>query len=147
MVSLVRQRVVDAPQRTRLSQPFWDGCALGELRFLRCDTCGRALSVPTPRCRSCLSDRLRWEVSAGSGVLYSYSVVLRPPRPSFDVPYAAAIVRLHERFDVVTNVVDCDSDDLFIGVGVRVMFHSTGDITLPYFVLDDASKGPNCREG
>jgi hypothetical protein len=34
-----------APQPSRLSQPYWDGCRHGELRFMICGVCGTAPAI------------------------------------------------------------------------------------------------------
>ena len=36
---------IPVPSPSRLSQPYWDGCLAGELRFQRCDVCG---TIPQP---------------------------------------------------------------------------------------------------
>jgi hypothetical protein len=77
---------------------------------------------------------LTWEESAGLGSLYSWTVVWRPPAPSFAVPYAPAIVCLDEDYFLMTAVVGCEPDQLHEGLRLAVEFHpASGTITLPYF--------------
>ena len=38
------------PVPTPETQPFWDGCAAGELRIQRCTDCGRPYFYPRPVC-------------------------------------------------------------------------------------------------
>ncbi len=38
------------PEPTPETQPFWDGCAAGELRLQRCTICGQAYFYPRPVC-------------------------------------------------------------------------------------------------
>jgi uncharacterized OB-fold protein len=120
-----------------LSEPFWAGCAAGELRYQRCGGCGWVQFPPAPNCRDCLSDALSWQASSGLGTVYSATVVWRPPSPAFQVPYAPAIVDLDEGFQVVTNLVDLDTDDLTtggVGMRVEVVFRTVAaGRTLPYF--------------
>ena len=41
------------PVPTPETQPFWDGCAAGELRIQRCADCGRPYFYPRPVCPAC----------------------------------------------------------------------------------------------
>jgi uncharacterized OB-fold protein len=117
-----------------LAQPFWEGAAAGELRYPRCSVCGKADFPAAPNCRFCLSAALVWEVSAGLGTVYSYTVVWRPVTPDFVTPYAPAIVELDEGYSIMTNLVGLDSDDLAVGLRVTVGFEVVTDgPTLPYF--------------
>jgi len=122
------------PRPTRVSGPFWEGCARGELMFQRCDQCRAPLFDPMVRCRWCCSDRLSWERSAGRGEVYSWSVVWRPPTPAFVTPYAVVIVALDEGYHMLSNLIGCEVADVEVGLRVGVTFHEAGDgMVLPYF--------------
>jgi hypothetical protein len=85
-------------------------------------------------CGACLSRALSWAPSSGEGALYSWTVVWRPQRPSFTVPYAPAIVTLAEGFRMVSSIVGCDPDELSPDMSLAVEFHPASDeIFLPYF--------------
>ena len=89
---------------------------------------------PRPICPRCHGTELSWETSAGVGAVYSWSVVWRPQTPAFNVPYAPAIVRIDEGFDILTAIVGCEPDDIHHGQRVQVEFHEVDDvITLPFF--------------
>jgi uncharacterized protein len=119
---------------SHLSVPFWQGCQSRELRYQRCVACGLANFPPTEHCRQCLSAELHWANSAGTGEIYSWTVVYRPVTPEFEPPYAPAIITLDEGYQMLTNVVGVAPGDLAIGMRVRVQFHAVGaDVTLPYF--------------
>ena len=125
---------IPLPEPTVTSQPFWDGCARGELLFQRCVRCGKALFNPTPVCRYCTSADLRWERGEGRGTIYSWTIAWRPQHPSFKVPYAAVIVDLDEGYQMLSNLVECDAEDVHVGMRVVVTFHAVGKgIHLPYF--------------
>lgn len=122
------------PNPSRVSLPYWEGTRSGELRFQRCAACGTANFGPGLVCRSCRSQPLTWEVSAGEGALYSWTVVWRPQTPAFDVPYAPAIVTLDEGYQMMSAVVGCTPEDLQEGLRLRVEFHALDDvISLPFF--------------
>jgi len=116
-----------------LTQPFWDGCAAGELLFQRCAACGVAIFNPAHVCRACTSKDLRWEVSAGLGTIYSYTICHRPMTPQFTDIYAPVIVDLDEGYQMLSNLVGCDATTLAVGLPVRATFHPIADRTLPYF--------------
>jgi hypothetical protein len=72
--------------------------------------------------------------SSGQGTLYSWTVVWRPQRPSFTVPYAPAIVTLDEGFRMVSSIVGCEPEALRADMPVAVEFHpASEEISLPYF--------------
>lgn len=133
-VLLPQAEGIPLPNPTPVSQPFWDGCARGELLYQRCGACGRAVFNPAPACRWCSSRELTWQRSAGLGSLYSWSVVWRPQAPAFRVPYAAALVDVDEGYQILSNVIGCTPGDLRLGLRLQVEFHPVGGgIHLPYF--------------
>ncbi|HEX4432049.1 MAG TPA: OB-fold domain-containing protein [Frankiaceae bacterium] len=121
------------------SEPFWEGAAAGELRFVRCASCGEPDFPAAPHCRNCLKDTLEWQVSAGHGTLYSYTIVWRPVTPDFTTPYAPAVVDLDEGYSMMTNLVGLDTEQLQVGMRVAVQFETlAGGLSLPYFRPLDA---------
>ncbi len=122
------------PAPTPISAPYWSGGAVGELRYQWCGGCELALMDPQPACTRCLTQDLEWRVSAGVGAVASYTIVWRPPLPRFEVPYAPAIVRVDEGFDLLTNIVGCTVGEVEVGMRVSVRFVDRGDdVWLPYF--------------
>ncbi len=125
---------IPVPRPTGDSSHYWDGCREKELRFLRCTECALAVFEPRPICPRCHCTDLDWETSAGLGAVYSWSVVWRPQTPAFTVPYAPAIVRVDEGFDILTAIIGCEPDDIHDGQRVHVEFHEVDEvITLPFF--------------
>ncbi|MEM7285356.1 MAG: OB-fold domain-containing protein [Actinomycetota bacterium] len=125
---------IPTPTPSPEAGPYWEGTRAGELRYQACATCGAANFGPGLRCHACQADTLEWRRSAGEGVVYSWTVVWRPQTPAFDVPYAPAIIRLDEGYDMVSALVGLVPDDIEAGMRVRVEFHALDDtITLPFF--------------
>jgi uncharacterized protein len=125
---------IPLPRPTSLSRPHWDGCKQGVLRVQRCQDCGGFVFIPQPLCTHCQSEALEWVASSGRGAVYSHTVVHRPPRPAFDVPYVVAIVELEEGWHMLTNLVDVAPEDVRVGLPVEVAFRRMSDeITLPCF--------------
>jgi uncharacterized OB-fold protein len=124
------------------SRPYWEGCRRHELLYQRCGACGhrglRAFGV----CSVCLATSPLWERSAGTGTLYSWTVVWRPPEPSLVVPYAPAVVHLDEGVWMLSAVIGCEPADLHDGMQLAVEFHPASDeITLPYFAPAGGAAG------
>jgi len=127
--------MIPLPRPTELSQVHWDGCREGKLRVQRCRSCATYVFIPQPCCTHCQSTALAWVETSGRGVVYSYTVVHRAPRPQFSAPYIVAIVAMEEGWHMLSNVVDCAPQDMAIGLAVTVRFKRMNDeITLPYFV-------------
>ncbi|OHV41442.1 hypothetical protein BCD49_07795 [Pseudofrankia sp. EUN1h] len=124
--TLLRPQVDGVPfaPRTPVTEPFWAGCARGELLFQRCAACATPGFPPTEACRACLSRDLRWERSAGFGTLYSWTVVHRPVSPAFRTPYAPAIVTLDEGYQLMTCLVGLTIAEIRPELRLRVAFHS-----------------------
>jgi uncharacterized OB-fold protein len=77
-----------------------------------------------------------WEDARGTGTVYTFSVVHRNDLPPFNerVPYVAAIVELDEGPRMMTNIVDCDTDDVAVGMAVEVAFRTIDeDVAVPVF--------------
>ena len=116
------------------AEPYWEGCRQGELRYQRCGECHEVNMKPASSCAACGAAALTWERSAGRGRLYSWTVVWRPQHPSFQVPYAPAIIELDEGFWLMSAIVGCDHEDLRVDMPVVIEFHPASDDTvLPYF--------------
>jgi len=125
---------IPLPHPTALSKPHWEGCREGVLRVQRCRDCGTYVFIPQPCCTSCLGEDLEWVESSGRGTLYSYTVVHRPQQPSFDAPYTVVIVELEEGWHMLSNLVDCEADEVEVGMPLEVIFREMSEeISLPLF--------------
>ncbi len=125
-----------APEPTPETQPFWDGCAAGELRIQRCLDCGMPYFYPRPVCPSCGSTNVEWFTACGDATLYSY-VINHRPAPGFedDAPYAIAVVQLAEGPRMMTNIVGVPNtpEHLVLDMPLRVTFEARGEVQLPLF--------------
>ena len=128
---------IPVPRMAPESVEYWAGNRAGELRYQRCTVCAAPNFGPGLACRACRSRDLDWVVSAGRGAVYSWTVVWRPQTPAFDVPYAPAVIRLDEGYDLLAALVGLDHTDIAEGLRVAVEFHAISDeITLPFFHPD-----------
>jgi hypothetical protein len=133
--------VSDAPAVTRPApivtddnQGFWQAAREGRLVTQRCHRCGRLQHPPRPMCPSCHSLEQDVIDLAGTGVVYSYSILHHPQHPSFDYPVIAALVELDEGVRILSNLVDILPGDVRIGMPVQVRFEPTcDDMAVPVF--------------
>lgn len=126
----------DLPTPDDETQPFWDAARDHRLLIRRCRACDKAHFYPRPFCPFCWSDDVEWEEASGRATLYTYSIVHRNDLPPFPdrVPYVAAVVDLAEGPRMMSNVVDCELDDLRIGMPLEVTFREeTGEFSVPVF--------------
>jgi len=124
------------PVPTPDTEPFWDGCAAGELRIQRCLDCGRPYFYPRPVCPACGSVQVEWVTASGEATLHSYVINHRPaPGYENDAPYAIAVVQLTEGPRMMTSIVGIPNtpDDLVLDMPLRVRFEPRGDVFLPVF--------------
>jgi uncharacterized OB-fold protein len=126
------------PAPNALTQSFWDGVQVGELRIQRCQNCQLYHHYPQPSCRVCYSTDLVAEAVSGRATLYSWAIATQAFQLYFrdKVPYTVASVELVEQPGLmfITNVVDCLEEDLHIGMPVEAVFRRISpDLVLPLF--------------
>lgn len=123
------------PLLTPENEFFWRAGEDGELRFKRCRACGRYQHPPRPRCDACLSDDIYVAPVSGRGVLATYTVNRQPWLPGFPPPYVIGIVELEEQegLRLTTNIVNCEEEEVAIGMPLRVVFELCEDVYLPLF--------------
>ena len=127
------------PQVNRDTAYFWEGTAAGELRIQQCGDCGALRHPPGPSCPQCHAFDRRHVVASGRGTVHSYVVHRHPPIPGRELPVLIALVDLEEGTRLLAEVVDCEPDDLEIGMPVTVDFQRVDDdLTLPVFRKDPA---------
>ena len=124
------------PIPTPLTQPFWDGCASGELRIQQCANCSSFFFPPQHRCPKCLDANVEWKCVSGRATLYSY-VIQHRAAPGYEdrVPYAVAIVELTEGPRMMTNIVGLPNTPVALELDMElvVRFESRASMHLPVF--------------
>lgn len=124
-----RERKIPAPPVYPETQAFWEAAARGVLLLKRCADCAEHHHYPRSMCPFCSGQRTEWREAAGTGTIYSYSVMRRA-----EAPYVIAYVTLDEGVTMMTNIVGCDPDAVRIGQRVRVRFvPSDGGPPVPMF--------------
>jgi uncharacterized OB-fold protein len=105
------------------NRAFWTGGADGQLMIARCTACALWVNPPAADCPDCGGALVAHPVS-GHGTVFTYTINYQPFNPAVPVPYVIAIVELDEQADlrIATNIVDCETDSVFIGLPVEVRF-------------------------
>ena len=91
---------------------------------------------PRIACPHCFSDKVEWVQASGKGTVYSYTVVTNNAPSAFiqDMPFVIAIVKLEEGVQMLSNIVECDPEDVSCDMPVEVIFEKLNqDFTLPKF--------------
>ena len=132
------------PDVAAVDKPFWDAVQNGNFLLQKCKRCGRLQFLPRPVCLDCFGMDLDWQESEGIGKIYSYTSVFAPMRPAprrqvdeTGVPIIFAAVDLNEGVRVLSEIVDCQPDEIKIGADVRVCFYKAPGTSfkLPKFKL------------
>lgn len=115
-----------------VARDWWAGIAEGWIGYEACAGCGAAQFYPRGHCTACGSARVSMRRSAGTGTIFSITVVHRPPSPALQpfAPYAIALVDLDEGVRLMAHA----DPGLAIGARVRAGFVAFGDRTVPRFV-------------
>jgi uncharacterized protein len=114
-----------APQVNTETKPFWDATTEGRLLLARCRACSTVIWYPRAFCPVCQSFDIEWIQASGRGTIYSYTVNRRGQGDYRDLTYVLAYVELAEGPRMLTNIVDCDPEQVAIGQAVQLVFHPT----------------------
>ena len=106
------------PNRLKITN---DDSSEGTLVGFRCNECSTTVFGPAVFCQSCTSTDLEAVDLGAKGTLFSYTIVRIPPAgwPG-EVPYVLGQVELPQGPQVLAEVVDCEHDDLKIGMAVEL---------------------------
>jgi uncharacterized protein len=128
------------PSMLPWSKKFWEYAKEHKLVAQKCEDCGKLIFHPRKFCPECWSGNLGWQELSGKAKLASFSVTLAGVEPVFavDLPYVLALVDLKEGLRMMSNIVDCKTEELRIGMDLVVTFRDcTEDISLPLFRPDN----------
>ena len=88
--------VWDPPQHLLTAGPFWDAVAEERCVLPRCSSCGAWQWYPETTGPDCPEGELEWVELAGTGFVYSYTIVRRSflPGQAERAPYTIVLVEL-----------------------------------------------------
>lgn len=118
-------------------KPFWDAMKEHQFKLFRCKQCGEWY-WPFAYCRFHENEpfgaNIELAPASGRGKVYAFNIHKVAFDPAFadDIPYVYALIELEEGPMFGTNVVGCDTTDVYIGMPVEVTFEDIeGEFTLP----------------
>ena len=119
-------------------QPFWDFTKKEQLTAPKCASCGTLRMPPNTFCPVCFSRDLDWEPLPGTGTVYTFIVVRHPLNPTAAnyVPFMPAAIDPDGAPGIrfISNVVNCEPEDVKVGMRVKVVWHHVNDsLTLPFW--------------
>ena len=123
------------PIVTSSDRPFWEGAKRHELMAYKCSSCG-AIYYPAIDCVSCDRPRMEWTRVSGKGTVHTFVIYHKVYHAGWkdDVPYNVAWIKLDEGPLLLSNIVGCRNEQIFIGMRVEVVFADvTEDVTLHRF--------------
>ncbi|TDC46644.1 hypothetical protein E1281_27565 [Actinomadura sp. KC345] len=124
----------DVPAPDEITGPWWEATREHRLVLQTCARCAGRQHPPRPICVHCGSGDLEWATSGGTGVVDSFTVVHRAPRPDLTVPYVIARVRLDEGVVLLTRLTRREPDEWHIDDKVQVAWVDLDDgRALPVF--------------
>ena len=132
------------PDVANVDKPFWDAAQDETFLLQKCRECGRLQFLPRPICVDCFSMDLDWKGSKGTGEIYSFTPVFVPVRPApriqvkeTGVPIIFAAIDLDEGVRALSEIVDCEPEEVKIGDRVQVCFREAAgtDFKMPKFRL------------
>jgi uncharacterized OB-fold protein len=122
------------PEVNSDTKAWWEATREKRLVLQRCRTCTSYQHYPRFLCTRCASIDLELVPAAGTGRVYSFTVVHRAPSPGFVPPYVVALVRVEEGPVLLTNVVDCGPDQVRCDMPVEISWRPLADgRNLPVF--------------
>ena len=123
------------PLITSLNRPFWEAARRYELVIYRCVNCG-ACNITGAGCVNCAKPDMAWSKASGCGEVFTFCVYQQGFHPAWqdDIPYNVAYVKLDEGPLLITNIIGCCNEDIYIGMPVEVVFEDINEeISLPKF--------------
>jgi uncharacterized OB-fold protein len=130
------------PKPTPETEPFWAGCAKGELHLQHCTSCDHVQYPPRKLCSGCFSPDVEWRRASGRGRIRSWSTVVAPGAPGFEseIPFISVLIKLDEGPTMLSVLRDCEAEDVDFELPVEVVFEQRSEeIFVPYFRLVPAA--------
>ena len=126
-----------APRISADTKMFWEGCKEHKLEIQRCKKCGKLRWPAAFLCPDCLSSETEMQEMSGDGTLYSYVTFQKAFHPSVQdkVPYTVGVVELEGGVRIISNIVDCEPEQLACNKKVKMKWMDCEEYTKPVFEL------------
>ncbi len=122
---------------TRIASPrghdnkwWWDAVDQGKVLIQRCKSCQTLRHPPRPMCGECQS--IEWDSIESSldGEVFSFTQLHYPKFPGYQYPLVCAVISLSEGTRIISNVVGCEPEDVYIGMKVKGKVEQVDEETL-----------------
>jgi hypothetical protein len=89
----------------------------------KCKKCGYIAFPPRLVCPKCRNREFEIVRLKDEGKIVSYTIIRVPPEQFSDqAPYAMGIIELNDGVKILTQIVDCEFEELAIGKKVKIEF-------------------------
>ncbi len=119
------------------TKPFWEACKKHELVLPRAQTTNEFFFYPRAVSPGeDMTQNIEWVRVSGKAKVWTYAVHHMGPTPAYknEPPYVVALVETQEGVKMMTNIIGCKPEEVYIGMDVEVVFEDvTPEVTLPKF--------------
>jgi hypothetical protein len=119
------------------TKPFWEACKRHELVLPRAKTTNEFFFYPRAVSPGeDMTQNIEWVRVSGKAKVWTYAVHHMGPTPAYknEPPYVVALVETQEGVKMMTNIIGCKPEEVYIGMDVVVVFEDvTPEVTLPKF--------------
>ena len=94
----------------------------------KCKSCGKIFFPPRLVCNECKSREFETIQLNREGKVLTYTVIRVAPSQFVDqAPYPIAVVELQDGIRLLTQITDCNVDDIKIGMQVKLEFRKVSE--------------------
>lgn len=132
---MTREYIKQLPVIDSTTKPFWEAAHRHELMAHKCLTCG-TYYWPAVDCMACDNPKMEWAEVSGKGYVYTFVICHQLYHPGWkdDIPYNVSWIKLDEGPILLSNLVECKNEEIYVGMPVEVTFEDvTEEVTLPKF--------------
>jgi uncharacterized protein len=108
------------PRPDHVSATYWAAAAEGKVLYQECPACGHRQFYPRAMCTACAAEP-EWREASGRGTVHTFTIIRQNWANPFreELPYVVAMVELDEGVKMMTNITDCEIDDVHVGMAVE----------------------------
>jgi uncharacterized OB-fold protein len=130
------------PVPSDFSGPFWEATKEHILLLQYDPDVKRYQFFPRPVSIYTGRRSLEWRPAAGTGSVYTFTIVHRAPLPACAsrTPYVVASITLDEGVRIMAQLIDCRPEDVRIGMRVRLAWEPRGEFNLAVFAPETAAE-------
>ena len=98
------------------------------LQAAKCNKCGKVYFPPRLVCAQCGSREFDSIDLKDEGTVETFTVIrVAPSQFAMQVPYALGIVRMEDEVRLLTQITDCEPEEIEIGMPVKIEFRKISE--------------------